>query len=115
MTDQERIKRLAEWMGWHVEQWADGEWICSSAGKITEVHHWNPLKKIGDAWMLVEKARKDSWWLSLAQYPSKAGPWRASFSFGGMAVSHEPRFRSEEPTAPLAICRAVERLMEGKP
>jgi hypothetical protein len=110
MTDAKRIARLAKWAGIKHFISPHGYVYLGSINDPFNVG-WNPLTDLNHAWMLVEEARKKSWWLSLSQYPSKDAPWQASFSFGGMAVSHSPKFQSEEPTAPLAICRAVEKLI----
>jgi len=116
MTDIERIKKLAEWAE------LDGEWygpiFCIEDG----LRHWNPLERIQDAWMLVEKARvhPDGLWLSLI-YKGTPPKWCAEFrvtSFEaisrGALKNNDGHFYAEAPTAPLAICAAIEKLMEAK-
>lgn len=106
MTDQERIKRLAKWMGWHIEQWSDSNWFCSSAGKITEVQHWNPLDRIQDAWMLVEK---------ITSLPKTSIEAEKALNTKFMFWWQESNlWACSAKEAAQAICIAIEKLIEAK-
>ena len=99
MNDTDRIKRLAEWMG-----------ISYDEG----YHWWNPLERIQDAWMLVEKARELSYRFrtSLGWTWGIQGEWQAGFD---KRINDETnQWWGYGVTAPLAICAAIEKVMEAK-
>jgi len=113
MTEQERIKRLAEWVGWKwptlipnfngdgsVEHLPDGQ-----PAYIECYKDWNPLLNIQDAWMLVEKALNDKWDFHLESTPDRE--WWALFLQEG---SND--FCGDGSTPSLAIVQAIETLIE---
>jgi len=55
MTLQERIDRLAEWMGWALgpfEHWYD------KAGSVRAEEGWNPFESHDDAFMLLKECER---------------------------------------------------------
>lgn len=101
MTDADRIKRLAEWL--------DKPYNIGMAGGVYIMGcplAWNPLVNIQDAWMLVEKAIQQ-YDFHLA-YDCVCRMWRAYL------LHTLPPSIAEADTAPLAICAAIEKLMEIK-
>jgi len=54
MTQDEKIEKLAKWMGW---KRTNGDKSTPMGLSIKEGFMWNPLTNISDAWMLAEKMR----------------------------------------------------------
>ena len=124
---EERIKRLAEWLGW---KWPNFVILNGEVKHLPEgipayyefYHNWDPITQIQDAWMLVEKARELDYWFSVVYktkdiiseggFGHESPPfWEARFRCIRGAV--RPDGIAEAPTAPEAICAAIEKLMEG--
>ena len=64
MTDQEKIERLAKWLGRKYEKRTHVVLVERELGS-GQLFDWRPLTQIADAWMLIEKTRglanKDEW------------------------------------------------------
>jgi hypothetical protein len=84
---------------------------------------WNPLVNIQDAWMLVEKAAEQDIVISLMdqlgydEASNNYKRWRIEFI--DLTAHEQDKERdetwigfSEADTAPLAICAAVEKIIE---
>ena len=67
MNDAEKIEKLAKWMGFP-PGFVDGYYQIGP-DSINDVHEWNPLENIADAWMLVKKAREDDWIVVVKEIP----------------------------------------------
>ena len=105
MTDQDRIKRLAHWMGWHIEEWNTELWIFTDVS--SELSYWNPLVNIQDAWMLIEKLKEK--WADLDLYYAFEDQPGDGWYFG---IGMKNIYVGPYDTAPLAICAATEKIME---
>lgn len=102
--DTERIGKLAEWHGKSLKfLGANGIWLQYEDGYD---YPWNPLERIQDAWMLVEKARMEyKFYLVDGMF---GDGWQCAFYQGSVSSAITGQ------TAPLAICAAIEKLMEEK-
>ena len=58
MTDEQKIEKLAKWMGWQLFEENGFRWWATLKGEEAASIGWNPLVNIADAWMLIEKARE---------------------------------------------------------
>ena len=116
MSD-ERIKRLAEWMGWKAYDLHEGRawttkqmwWVDSDGYYIEPVKGWNPLTRIQDAWMLLQAVRSKVIFSKRQQF----------FELLTSEISNEYPYSIAWPDAlmflePKHICAAVEKLMEVK-
>ncbi len=108
MTDAERIKRLAEFMRW---EWIDPLHIKDENGEfIFDGTQWNPLTRIQDAWMLVEKLVADNQFFNLQGNPNP----NSSNKYEVWIYTEEKCVQSEAVTASEAICQTVFKLIEEK-
>jgi hypothetical protein len=120
---QDRIRKLAEWMGWE----EDGMNLCfwwDEKGCKYHPSDWNPFERIQDAWMLVERAEKRGYVISFMDqlgYDEEINNykmWRVEFmDLRAHERGEEDRDKIwlgvfQAPTAPEAICAAIEKLME---
>ena len=72
---------------------------------------WSPSTQIADAWLVVEKLREMGAWISLG---AKDGAF--NWDFRGIIREEqddERRFIAHAATAPLAICLAALKAVEG--
>jgi hypothetical protein len=118
MTNAEMDRLLAtEVMGWGFA--GETYYKAISEGHARSVHScysWKPSQKIDQAFMVVEKLREKSLWLSLSQMPGKHPRWRAIFVFGGMAVGDRSMAIAVADTPAEAICRAaIEVILANNP
>lgn len=126
MTDTERIKRLAEWMGWKFVLLGDGEPRIVDPNPNLPYGYipWNPLERIRDAWMLVEKAEQhpDEILFKMIRMGTERSKlhWYAEFRVCGNVNNPNPEYKqgeyfwAGEDTPSRAIVSAIERLMEWK-
>jgi hypothetical protein len=112
MTDTDRIKRLAEWMGKRATRpfSQEGDIYLVEEIKDGEVYTlWDPTR-IQDAWMLVEQLVNKAFGIALLRYSNltnKNPTWTCDINkLGFILVVHAD-------TAPKAICQAIEKLMEN--
>lgn len=107
MTEQERITRLAEWMGWELQPPdidSPQGWWKNSPNEL-DVEEWNPVSRIHDAWMLIEKARRMLYQIHIGW--SIYGEWKVIFSSGIKDANGYSDKASE------AIVNAVEKIIES--
>ena len=94
-------------MGWNLEQrdystaWVDeeGQWFLKQL--------WKPCTDIRDAFVVIEKLRKENdFWFELTTPESWSLKYRCYFQLDEMEV------HAVEETAPLAICKAALKAFE---
>src|SRR5574343_105846 len=91
MENTDRIKRLAEWMGWYGVSY--GKWV-NALNDVVADFTWNPLNRIQDAMMMVDKV--------LFYVLVKSGDKATCYIGGDIVVNG----RGKDECA--AICRAIE-------
>ena len=112
MTDQERIKRLAEWMGFGPPLWnkylvhrETGEPFSfqnvGQPGYIDFYRDWNPLTRIQDAWMLLSKCD----WYQLHK--------RRDGMITCLVGRNCMNYAATDSPETAAICEAILKMMEA--
>ncbi len=94
-------------MGWRfIRSFPDNEHVFQDekTRMITIPHHWNPTESISDAFQVVEKMRTTHFkWFEMAHRPNGF-----TCNFSG-----DPKHTEFAETAPLAICLAARKCIEG--
>ena len=105
MTDTDRIKRLAEWMGW---TWCPAGSAFWNDKSLKYERDWNPLTRDQDALMLADRAIEEEWEFRLeSNRAAGQSPWHAFF------WQRRKHLHGEGKTRSAAIVAAIEQLMEG--
>lgn len=118
MTNEEINKKMAEFMGWYVfVEDSDGTThISDNQFTYFHGHEKNPCESISDAWMLVKKAAVNNLYIFELEFmPGATKPYKARFTFNlpdGKIGLSKPFVDFAESDS-LAICKAVEKVMEG--
>lgn len=72
---------------------------------LSLIDYWNPLTRIQDAWMLVEKLRKDGYFVCIQGGDESVKGWWVCIADNEGSLSAEADDECE------AICTAIERLI----
>ncbi|MBF0102057.1 MAG: hypothetical protein HQK77_14235 [Desulfobacterales bacterium] len=118
MTDTERIRKLAEWMGWQVRivhscfnpLFKGNLCICDGTRILMLFKDWNPYTRIQDAWTLLRRANEIFAYLEVELMNFQ---FRLEMELEKMVVDRW--WQASEQEMCMAICAAIEKLMELKP
>ena len=107
MTDQEIIEKIAQWMGWKIENptyKTDTVWVSKRLG---DLETWNPLDNIADAWEVFERLiTSDGDTIDIC---GCIGKKRTDWS---IELSDDTEVFAK--TAPRAICKACLKIIESR-
>lgn len=107
MTD--RIKALAEWMGWtRIERTNGTMYYRDAEGRVVHSGEWYPDYRIQDAWMLVLKLKSLRYHVEVVEWVN--GP--ASCLITSVDPPGNIAIHQYADTAQEAICTAVEKMRE---
>lgn len=113
MTNRELDKWIAEnVMGWHEAMWKQDfkYWYKRNERKMrTEGWEcWQPTGSISDAFQVVEKMSQLDYWVDLTDKYMRPESWECCFF-----ASEGFMYQAFAETAPLAICLAAKKAIEG--
>jgi hypothetical protein len=109
MTYAERIKRLAEWIGWERKD-IYGAWVPPGAKILSDLifrQDWNPLTSLDHARILINNLTKKGYRVELTITVDSSCCDISREKKPNVIIVH-----TCGTTTALAICQAVERLME---
>lgn len=116
MTNADLNKKMAEFMWWFEMKKCEhmrplpNPCYGENDGEVFYIHHnFNPAESISDAWMVVEKIPVEKMWTFINALASRYRKPGHNFAEKDLTWA-----LLRDKDAPLAICKAVEKVMEGK-